>query len=579
MGINRPYRPGYGLILAFLLAGLLLSGLLFLFVDYGIGQFEQKELYTRSAQFNVFLERELGNLAALAQSYAEWQNAYDFFSSPDYAFMDATYNNPWLLEQQIDYVAMIDLTGQRVWCTIDRQASATTVPLLSGQLPSLRMPLPGSSVGLTPGLPSGSGQAGGSAVDHSAHFHDQFGVLGNRYFDVSDRHFFPVGAESLDYRPISGYIAGQKHIFMYCVWPVTDDLRTVAPIGYLLFARKMDASRLSSYLASPHIQAYFAYEPPVGRSHFPLSAGLLNGELVYYAVLSDVLGNSLGAWAISLQRVWRQEALQLFGVCAALMVLGLTALYLISVLLVRRGLVKPIRDLGTRLDRFTVDLVLAGDAPPPADHDLAKLSGHLDELMGRVISQSRELARLAGNDGLTGLANRRRMEEYVDAEVKRILRRGYELDSDFQNTRHAWLSFVMIDIDHFKAYNESYGHPAGDACLRNFAGSLREVIKRPSDLPCRLGGDSFAVVLPETNERGGLITARRICEYLQEKRLPHRASPQKPFLAASLGVAALLVDERFKLDLLMAMADRALLAAKEQGRNRVVGTGLQLEDA
>ncbi|MBU0934057.1 MAG: diguanylate cyclase [Spirochaetes bacterium] len=548
-------RSGLPLLIAAVCIGATLLAMLssWIFVRIATRNFEQRELYTRSAQFSAFLERELENMSSLGNSFAEWDDAWQFFIQPDLKFMDDTYTDAWLRQTQIDYVAMVDSGGTLAWSSLDRIEAGSNPPTLSGQLP-----LFGSSAKTAAGSEP--------RKDRSA-----LGLLGGRSFDLSDRRLFPAAADSLDYQPIHGYLLGNNMLFMYVVWPVSNNLRTVVPNGYLIFARHMDASRTSSYLASPYIQAFFDSALPQGQNTYPVNAIVQNGELVYFQVVSDVLGRRLGAWAISLQRAWQKDAFDLLAwQLAVQLLLSLLMIYLLWLAL-RRRLTDPLARVCRQLDDFLVQPDEYQPLPVFSESIVTRVAVHVDQMAGRIVAQSAELSALVGNDSLTGLPNRRKLEDYAAGELRRILRRSYEQAADFHSTRHGWMAFIMMDIDYFKNYNEVYGHPAGDACLRDFARILREVIKRPSDLPGRLGGDSFGMLLPETNEKGGLVTARRIAALLQEQQLPHRSSPLQPFVSASFGVAAIMVDEHFNLELLMAMADRALLAAKDQGRNRVVG--------
>lgn len=548
-------RPAFASILvaSLVLLAILLIGILLVFVRIAVTGFETQELYARSAQFQVFLDTELQNLSVLVASYAEWPDMARFFDQVDGLSPDSLYSDGWLQNQRIDYVALIDSDGRRLWTNLDRQILQNSTKSLSGQLPAF-----GDPTRQNPGT---------AGTDPYA----AFGELGQDRFDRSDRRFFPDATGEPSAGAIHGYLRGNAWLYLYAAKTAFLGSGDNRHQVLLVLARRMDPSRVSAYLASPHIQAYFQQFPPAGMLSFPVQATIQHGELVHYQVVTDPLGRQLGAWSISLQRIWLRETLQAFGYFVAVCLVALFIYSLFIIMVFKRRYLQPLQFVCRRLDAFLVDQQGYGGLGAQSETSLTALCTHIDELTGRIMVQNGELARLAGNDGLTGLPNRRKLEEYVSAEVKRMLRRGYDMHIEFENTRHAWLAFVMIDIDWFKQYNEHYGHPAGDACLRDFAMLLREAIKRPSDFPCRLGGDSFGIVLPETNEKGGLVTARRVLDCLEERRLPHSASLGRPYLSASFGVAALLVDEHFNLELLMAMADRALLAAKEQGRNRVAG--------
>jgi diguanylate cyclase (GGDEF)-like protein len=189
-------------------------------------------------------------------------------------------------------------------------------------------------------------------------------------------------------------------------------------------------------------------------------------------------------------------------------------------------------------------------------------------LRARVATQLRlrrmtaELQRLACTDTLTGLANRRVFDERLAGECRRARR------SDLP------LVLAMVDVDHFKAYNDCYGHPAGDACLREVAAALRECTQRPDDLAARYGGEEFALLLPDTDAQGAAAVAAKLQRGLVQRALPHAGSAVAAHVTVSIGVATLAPgpagrSEPDDATLLLAHADRALYAAKAAGRARV----------
>lgn len=170
------------------------------------------------------------------------------------------------------------------------------------------------------------------------------------------------------------------------------------------------------------------------------------------------------------------------------------------------------------------------------------------------------LERLAGLDGLTGIANRRSFDRFLDEEWRRSLRKGHDI------------SILMLDIDFFKNYNDHYGHPQGDECLKQVAGVIAQAMPRAGDFAARYGGEEFACVLPETDREGALAVAERILHRVRELKIPHAQSKVEPYLTVSIGAATVMapkVDARAAE--LVAMGDQALYRAKEEGRNKAVG--------
>lgn len=169
-----------------------------------------------------------------------------------------------------------------------------------------------------------------------------------------------------------------------------------------------------------------------------------------------------------------------------------------------------------------------------------------------------ELARLASTDALTGLASRRRFDELLEMVYRQHARSAIPM------------SLIMIDIDHFKAFNDTYGHSAGDECLRRVGGVLSNSVRRGSDLAARYGGEEFACILPETNDAGALVAARNIHKGIADLGIPHLGSATALCVTASLGVITAVCSSRSNETDLLCKVDKLLYRAKDEGRNRIV---------
>jgi diguanylate cyclase (GGDEF)-like protein len=166
-----------------------------------------------------------------------------------------------------------------------------------------------------------------------------------------------------------------------------------------------------------------------------------------------------------------------------------------------------------------------------------------------------ELERLSLLDGLTQLANRRRFDAYLADQWAGHARAG------------APLGLILCDIDHFKAYNDSFGHPAGDECLRQVALAVRRTARRAGDLAARYGGEEFALVLPSTSSDGLVAIADELMYHVQALALPHPASGVTALVSVSVGAVSITGGN---VEQLLERADGALYAAKAAGRNQVV---------
>ncbi|MEO1593044.1 MAG: diguanylate cyclase, partial [Cyanobacteria bacterium J06632_22] len=132
------------------------------------------------------------------------------------------------------------------------------------------------------------------------------------------------------------------------------------------------------------------------------------------------------------------------------------------------------------------------------------------------------------------------------------------------------LSLVICDVDYFKLYNDTYGHPQGDACLRQVAQALKQAIKRPSDVIARYGGEEFVFLLPETEAEGALSLAQDARIRVEALQLPHTASQVSDHVTISMGVTSVIPSESLDISTLVDTADMALYEAKRKGRNQTV---------
>ncbi|MTW13752.1 diguanylate cyclase [Pseudoduganella eburnea] len=171
--------------------------------------------------------------------------------------------------------------------------------------------------------------------------------------------------------------------------------------------------------------------------------------------------------------------------------------------------------------------------------------------------QSDAMRELTLTDALTGVANRRSFNDALDNEWRRCAR------------SHTPLSVIMIDIDHFKLYNDAYGHQAGDICLRQVANAMVQCAGRTPDLLARYGGEEFVILLPQASAEGAETVAQRILAAVRELAIPHRMSSAGDTVTVSLGISTIVPAEgSCDADSLVRVADGALYEAKKEGRNR-----------
>lgn len=179
-------------------------------------------------------------------------------------------------------------------------------------------------------------------------------------------------------------------------------------------------------------------------------------------------------------------------------------------------------------------------------------------LTAQIEALEQKLQRLVSTDELTAVANRRCFDEYLKREWKRLSR------------EHKPLSLILCDLDFFKAYNDTYGHQAGDECIKQVADIIRRVVKRPADLIARYGGEEFAVILPNTQAKGAVQVAETIRSEVKAEGIAHAGSQVSKLVTLSLGVASVVPDSDSSTDKLITEAEQALYHGKVGLGDRVV---------
>lgn len=189
-----------------------------------------------------------------------------------------------------------------------------------------------------------------------------------------------------------------------------------------------------------------------------------------------------------------------------------------------------------------------------------RLKGETDRRKARereLEALTEKLEQLSNQDGLTSVGNRRRFDEVYEKEWMRSRRDGLPL------------SLLMIDIDCFKAYNDTYGHLKGDSCLKVVAQAISKSLKRPGDFVARYGGEEFVVVLPATDVKGALAIAGEIRGNVKGLHMEHASSTAADVVTVSIGIASLVPRADIDPRQLLSASDEALYMAKTNGRNRV----------
>lgn len=186
-----------------------------------------------------------------------------------------------------------------------------------------------------------------------------------------------------------------------------------------------------------------------------------------------------------------------------------------------------------------------------------KLNIENKQLLVQLELEKNRAEKDAMTDELTGLMNRRFLNHMLDAEFNRAIRLQTKI------------ALVMIDVDYFKNYNDCYGHVEGDVCLKRIGKTIAEVLNRGTDIAARYGGEEFLIVLPETDNMGALVIARRIKKAIDNLKIEHESSLISKYVTVSIGVRSVNPNENNTVDKMIEEVDELLYQAKENGRNQI----------
>lgn len=194
-------------------------------------------------------------------------------------------------------------------------------------------------------------------------------------------------------------------------------------------------------------------------------------------------------------------------------------------------------------------------------HELKISNSRLEEsninLENKVKERTKQLEQLSNLDGLTGIPNRRKMDEYLEQVWSESLKNEEPL------------SLLLMDIDYFKNYNDTYGHPVGDDCLRIVAKTIKDMLRKEIDFVARYGGEEFLAILKNTDEETALSLAERIRKGIENLKIPHKSSAISDYVTISIGACTLNQFSKSDLNAFVKLTDEALYKAKTSGRNRV----------
>lgn len=463
----------------------------------------------------VAFEGQAQNLSGVLRSWANWSDLYDHMVQPTQAFRTEELTPEALSVAQFDWLALHDVQGRFV--------DFVEVPRPDGSRPA-------------------TAEIESQSRLYAAHF------------------------AGLDRRPGCGLVRAAQRLALMCFSPVHRSDGTGDYVGQILIGRWVDTDMLAKVVLQTgrNVQLLLRNpgdavpQPPRSGPLFALDTPTIVQEterLLLSVPVSSLFGRTVGELRMEWPRRNMAEAAERLAGTQRVMVLLVLVSGALLVLLLDQLVVKRLARLRHELAQVMEEGDWHGSVTPSGRDEIGELAGFFNQLLDLVRRQMGELRNLSTTDALTGLPNRRAFDE----------RLNYLLVRHARQTRAAAL--IVLDVDHFKPYNDALGHPAGDEALKAIARCLQTTVRRQLDMPARIGGEEFGVLLEDAGTDGALACAEGVRLAVEAAAIPHPNRPDLAHLSVSAGVATFRPGDT--ADALYQRADHALYASKQAGRNRV----------
>jgi len=470
------------------------------------------------------MRRVLGSLQARTlqvngtlKSWANWTELYDYLIERTPKFREDELSVKALAVADIDFLILLDLSGKVI--------DITEVPSANGDTPATQA-------------------------------------------TRADSLAYSAYVKSLSHTSDCGAIQATRQIALVCFSPVLNSEGKGKPGGYIVMGRWVQDEMIKQVAEVTGV----AFNIAVGSARPSAAEPLRLGSNMFRQVavqmfeheshlemrypLTSLFGQDIAEVQMNWPRKHTELADKSYDTTQAVVMTLIVACGLLLVLLLDLVVVRRMNRLRQELGLIVDSRQWTGDITVSGRDELAALAGYTRELVGIVRQQVAELQKLSQTDAMTGLPNRRAFNERLEHILAEQAR--HQLSA----------ALILMDVDHFKKYNDTYGHPAGDAALQKIAECLRTSLRRELDLPARLGGEEFGVLLQGVTAAQACAAAEHIRATLQGLGVEHRGNPPLGVMTLSLGVAVL--ADKDNATTLYRRADEALYRAKNLGRNRVM---------
>lgn len=463
------------------------------------------------------LHGEIDTIDFTVYDWSSWDDTYRFIADSNEAFIESNLGADTFLNYGIQLALFLDSDGTTVWGGyFDYQVEDYDTNLIDPYLGGLRPTLARLSREIDPEAP-------------------------------------------IDDRKITGILEIDDTPLLFSMRPIHKSDGSGDPRGYVVFGQLLNEQRIETL--SEQIVLDFSATTVNGtadpESSEAYTIRALNEDQLSASkimMVNDVPG--LRVSTILPRDITRLGSeITVYGLAlfvALSLLISITLLILFRVLVIR-----PILDLKNDIAKISGAMDYSLRAHIRNEDEIGALSQEFNSMLSVIESNNEELKKLTETDPLTGLFNRLALDKKLSQAWHILTRTGDPL------------AVMLIDIDHFKAYNDHYGHPAGDECLRQISRILKAAAKRDADMVARFGGEEFMIVLPGTDADAALDIARGLLESVANAGIEHSESNTAPFITVSIGLSAVVPSLDHTSSDLIQTADKALYRAKELGRNRV----------
>lgn len=367
-----------------------------------------------------------------------------------------------------------------------------------------------------------------------------------------------------------GMVRHEADIMQWCWAGIVRSDGSGEPVGTVVMGRRLNALRLMAM--RDQVRLPFELKPSIElpggleRWQGALALGSIgSGDFwtsyepnvyhLYYQV-QDILKKNVALLTLDVSRTVHEQGVLLYAQVRKQLIIAILFMTALLAAALHFLLISRLRRFARELDDLSARSAWSSSIGVGGNDEIGAVASNVNRLLSLIHTQMETLNTLSQTDALTGLKNRRAFDDRLANECARARRSS------------APMSLLFVDVDLFKLYNDYYGHPAGDEALVAVSSVLAEVPRRPADVAARIGGEEFAILLPDTRVEDAVAIAEMIQTRLRELALPHAASTVADRLTVSMGVGGLATGDTPSS--LAQRVDKALYAAKDRGRNRMV---------